>query len=135
MKKIERYFYTGCVSFFIVNIIIVIMHIISNIETIRIESEIDIFVVIFLIQFILYIMDDIMIKNGILHLLSEFIISCVVVFAIGIPLKFISVLIFSNVISIILIILITYLITIFSLYMSAKCDEHEINNMLSKERR
>lgn len=130
MKRINQYFCGGCIAFTVITIISIIMHLISNQETFQVNSEIGILCIILLIQTVLYFMENMQIKSQIAHMTFELFLIIIVTFAIGIPIKLITISSIYAVTEIILIIVAVYGITSLSLYKASKNDADDINKQL-----
>lgn len=130
MKKINQYFYGGCIAFTIINIITIVMHLINNQETFRVKSQINLIFIIFLVQAVLYFTENIQIKSPIIHIALEFLITLIISFSIGIPTKYIEVISTNSIIEITIIITIVYTITFLILYKNIKSDADDINKKI-----
>lgn len=132
MKRINKYFYTGCISFTLINLITLIIHFIQRIPTINVKSEVNTIIIILIIEVVCCFIESLSIKSGTLHLALELAISCVITFGIGIPSGLIEEIDLSNLGNILSIIAVTYVITTLSLYIGVKKDEEEINDIINK---
>lgn len=131
MKKISQYFLGSCIAFTIANIITIIIHLIDKKNTINVNSEIFLIVIIILINIILYFMEDLQIESQVIHVTLEFIITILISFMVGIPTKVIVATSIYGICENIFIIALIYVITILSLYIYTQKDAQDINKKLS----
>lgn len=132
MKRINKYFYTGCISFTVINFVTLIMHFIQGITTINVSSEVSTIAIIFVIEAVCCFIEGLSIKNSTLHIAIELTASCVIAFGIGIPSGLIECIDSSIIGQTLFIIGITYAFTTLSLYIGVKKDEEEINDIINK---
>ncbi|RII33045.1 DUF3021 family protein [Clostridium chromiireducens] len=131
MKRINRYFLGSCIAFTAAIIVTIIMHLIDKQKTINVNSEIFLFLIIILINAILYFMEDLQIKSQVTHIILEFATTIVVTFFIGIPMKFIEIASIYDAAKSIIIITSVFGITLLSIYVSIQNDAKDINRKLS----
>lgn len=132
MKRINRYFSTGCITYTMMSVIMGILNIINNQPYMQSKIFVQMFIIIMIIQVVLLVMENIPVKSQYLHIAYEFTVIIVVTFAIGIPIKAITDVSIGAVAELIFIIAIAYSIAITSLYIDTKKDAEEINNKLSQ---
>ena len=130
MKRKDHYFFGSCTSFTTANIITIIMHLMDKQSTINVNSEIFLILIIMLINIILYFMEDLQIKSQVIHITIEFIITSIITFLIGIPLKVIEIASIYDLVESVFIIALVYGITILSIYISTQNDAEDINKKL-----
>lgn len=130
MKRKDYYFFGSCTSFTTANIITSIMHLMNKQSTINVNSEIFLILIIMLINIILYFMEDLQIKSQVIHISLEFIITSIITFLIGIPLKVIEIESIYDLVKSVFIIALVYGITILSIYSSTQNDAEDINKKL-----
>ncbi|BCZ47383.1 hypothetical protein psyc5s11_34500 [Clostridium gelidum] len=130
MKRKDQYFFGSCTAFTTANIITIIMHFMDKQSTINVNSEIFLILIIILINIILYFMEDLRIKSQVIHITFEFIITSIITFLIGIPLKVIEIASIYDLVESTLIIALVYGITILSIYISTQNDAEDINKKL-----
>lgn len=130
MKRINQYFFGSCTAFTTANIITIIMHLMDKQSTINVNSEIFMILIIMLINIILYFMEDLQIKSQVIHISIEFIITSIITFLIGIPLKIIEIESIYDLVKSDFIIALIYGITILSIYISTQNDAEDINRKL-----
>jgi len=130
MKRINQYFFGSCVAFTTANIITIIMHLMDKQNTINVNSEIFLILIIILINIILYFMEDLQIKSQVIHITLEFIITSIITFLIGIPLKVIEIASIYDLVKSVFIIALVYGITILCIYSSTQNDAEDINKKL-----
>ena len=130
MKRISRYFLGSCIAFTTAIIITIIMHIMDKQSTINVNSEIFLILIIILINIILYFMEDLQIKSQVIHITLEFIITSIITFLIGIPLKVIEIASIYDLVESVFIIALVYGITILCIYISTQNDAEDINKKL-----
>lgn len=130
MKRKDQYFFGSCTAFTTANIITIIMHLMDKQSTINVNSEIFLILIIMLINIILYFMEDLQIKSQVIHITLEFIITSIITFFIGIPLKVIEIASIYDLVESVFIIALVYGITILSIYISTQNDAEDINKKL-----
>lgn len=130
MRRLIKYFYSGCLSYTAVSVISIILHIITHRKTIEVNSYIGLIILILLIQTVLYFMENLEIKSQTIHISLELIIIITITFAVGIPIKLFIISSLYRIIEVILITAAVYAITMLILYLNAKSDAEYINNML-----
>lgn len=130
MKRINQYFLGSCIAFTTAIIITIIMHLMNNQSTINVNSEVFLIFIIILINIILYFMEDMLIKSQVIHITLEFIITSIITFLIGIPLKVIEIASIYDLVESVFIIALVYGITIYSIYISTQNDAEDINKKL-----
>jgi hypothetical protein len=130
MKRINQYFLGSCIAFTTAIIITIIMHLMNNQSTINVNSEVFLMFIIILINIILYFMEDMLIKSQVIHITLEFIITSIITFLIGIPLKVIEIASIYDLVESVFIIALVYGITIYSIYISTQNDAEDINKKL-----
>lgn len=131
MKRISQYFLGSCIAFTVAIIVTIIMHFIYKENTININSEIFLILIIMLINIILYFMENLPIKSQVMHIFLEFIIAVSITFLVGIPMKFIEITSVYDIVKTIIIIALIYGITILSIFISIQNDADNINKKLS----
>lgn len=133
MKRISQYFFGSCIAFTIANIVTIIMHLMNKQDTINVNSETVLILIIIFINVILYFMEDLPIKSQVTHITLEFLITVLITFFVGIPMKVIETGSIYNVVECVFIIALVYGITILSIYSSTQKDADDINKKLSGE--
>lgn len=134
MKKISQYFYAGCTAYTVVSLILVIICLIEHRENFEIKSYANIIFLIVIIQIILYFMEDLQIKSQVVHIAIELSMSIFITFAAGISMKLVRIDSIHEVINIIVIISLTYGVTMSGIYISSKEDAESINKKLNENR-
>lgn len=134
MKKINQYFYGGCIAYTATSIIVIIMCLIKNKESFEVKSYASMIIIILLIQTILYFMENLQVKSQIVHIGLELFMVTLITFAVGMPIKLVRIDSIYDVIEIIIIILLTYGISILSLYLNSRNDAEYINKILKEHR-
>ncbi|AZV56924.1 hypothetical protein [Clostridium sp. AWRP] len=134
MKKINQYFYAGCIAYTVASTILIVMCLINNKEDFQVKSYASMLIMIILIQIILYFMENLQVKSQFVHMSLELFMIIIITFTLGIPTKLIRIESIYDVIEIITILILTYGITILSLYLNSRNDANYINRIL-KERR
>lgn len=134
MKKINQYFYAGCIGYTVVSIILIVMCLINNKEDFQVKSYASMLVMIILIQIILYFMENLQVKSQFIHMSLELFMIIFITFTVGIPIKLIKIDSIYDVIQIIIVILLTYSISILSLYLNSRNDAEYINKVLEEHR-
>lgn len=134
MKRINQYYYGGCIAFTAITIITMLMHILNAQTTIQVKSLIFTFFIILLIQVVLYFMENLQIKSQIVHIVLELLVTFIATFSLGVLTKFITIYSLNSTMEIILSIIVTYGVTTLSLYNSGQNDAMDINNQLSNKK-
>lgn len=135
MKRINRYFSAGCISYTILALILSITHMIDKKSTIYVSSFLHMFVMIMVIQTVLYFMENIPVKSQYIHMAYEFIVIVVLTFAIGIPTGVIEEITSQSIIELIVFIAAAYGVVMASLYIDSTRDADEINKQLLERKR
>lgn len=130
MKRINRYFKSGCIAYTVTIVIIIILHMMDHQASVYIKSLVQAFFIIMLIQTVLLIMENIPVKSQYLHVTYEFTIILVITIGVGIPIKAITDISIGTVAELIFIIATTYSIIHLSLYIHSKRNAAEINRKL-----
>ncbi|AWI04811.1 hypothetical protein [Clostridium drakei] len=134
MKKINQYFYAGCIAYTVASTILIVMCLIKNKGDFQVKSYASMLIIIIFIQIILYFMENLQVKSQFVHMSLELFMIIIITFTLGMPTKLIRIESIYDVIEIITMLILTYGITILSLYLNSRNDANYINRML-KERR
>lgn len=134
MKKINQYFYAGCIAYTVASTILIVMCLMKNKEDFQVKSYASMLIIIILIQIILYFMENLQVKSQFLHMGLELFMVIIITFTLGMPIKLIRIDSIYDVIEIIMILILTYGITILSLYLNSRNDADYINKILKEHR-
>ncbi|WPC44210.1 hypothetical protein [Clostridium sp. JS66] len=134
MKKINQYFYAGCIAYTVASTILMVMCLIKSKEDFQVKSYASMLIIIILIQIILYFMENLQVKSQFVHMSLELFMIIIITFTLGMPTKLIRISSMYDVIEIIMILILTYVITILSLYLNSRNDAEYINKILKEHR-
>lgn len=132
MKKINQYFYAGCIAYTVTSIILMVMCLIKSKEDFQVKSNASMLIIIILIQIILYFMENLQVKSQFIHMSLELFMIIIITFTLGMPTKLIRIDSIYDVIEIITILILSYGITILSLYLNSRNDADYINKILKE---